>query len=124
MNPVICSLSQICKGNVNGDQQVDLVVRNTKIRIQHALIGGKAVSVQDSQLILDQNGFKCKITNPNELIKGRFSPKIGDYCVAVIRISKITKKMSTAMAIKLMKCDNFLYFEKHMQGLGIILIPI
>ena len=118
MNPVICSLSQICDGSVIIEsQQIELEIhKNSRIRIHTALIGGKTVSATQSQIILDENGFKFKIKNPETLKKGRFWPETGDYCTAVVKISKICKKMSSGTAIKIMKCNDPIYFQNCIQG--------
>lgn len=60
MDLIVCQLSQISTAmfdQKNTQMEID------GIRITDALIFGKVISVRDKvQLILDHNGYKCKIT--------------------------------------------------------------
>lgn len=54
--------------------------------------------------------------NHSELIIGKYSPIVGDFCMAVITVNKIQGKMVTAQAKKIMKSNlSSLAFEQFCQ---------
>ena len=59
--------------------------------------------IPDKQLIIDNEGFKCKITNHTALLsKSSCTPKVGDTVTAIVYVNRIMGKMIEAEASKIM----------------------
>ena len=117
MDPVICTISQISTAKYNAKTRKMTI---EGLEVGEALVYGKVISIRENlQMILDHNGYKCKITvwprvskmswrnfqNHSELVLGRITPKVGDFYMVVILVNKIQGKMVTAQATKIMKCN-------------------
>jgi hypothetical protein len=60
MDPILCTINQIASGQFS--QNSKTVKLGAGIKVQNCLLFGKIISViENKQLILDHNGFKCKI---------------------------------------------------------------
>ena len=62
--------------------------------------------IPDKQLIIDNEGFKCKIINHTSLLsKSSCTPKVGDTITAIVCINKIKGKMIEAEGTKIMSTN-------------------
>ena len=62
--------------------------------------------VPDKQLIIDNDGFKCKIINHTALLaKSTYVPKVGDTVTAIVFVNKIMGKMIEAHGSKIMSTN-------------------
>ena len=54
---IICSIEQICHGR--GKVQLERQLLNA----DEWMIAGKVISIKDNQLVFDDQGYKCTLTN-------------------------------------------------------------
>ena len=62
--------------------------------------------IPDKQVIIDNDGFKCKIINHTALLsKSSYVPKVGDTVTAIVFVNKIMGKMIEAHGSKIMSTN-------------------
>ena len=101
---IIVTIEQLCKGQTQKYGKNDW------------MIAGRIISSRDGQVVLDQNGFKCAITNALDLPSGSQFTK-GDEVIGLIEVDKCFAKMVRARAAKLMPCGDMGAFAQHLTGL-------
>ena len=104
---IIVTIEQLCRGETQK--------YGTK---SEWMIAGRVISIRDGQVVIDDKGYKCAITNAADFEATVEKLRKGDDVIGLIEVEKCFAKMVRARASKLMPCADIEVFRHHLKGLG------